>query len=149
MARAAPARRRAAALARGDGARGRAWVVRGSGLLLRRGRADAEHVPVVPVQIPKASPVEEALIIRLIRGQGTRREGLAGELIDALPAVDLQLQDRLARGGGIRDLLPGHGLELRLLDEQHVDVIADDEGLHGLARQPLVSGEANFGEEAG
>ena len=52
---------------------------------------------MVPVQIAKASSVEEAVIIRLIRGQGTRREGLASELIVASPAVDLQLQDRLAR----------------------------------------------------
>src|SRR5262249_61594698 len=118
-------------------------------LLLRGGGADAEHTRVVPAKIEKVRSVEEALIIRLIRGQGTRRESLVGEFVDALSAVDLQLQDRLARGGGIRDLLLGHGLELRLLYKQHVDVIADGEGLHGRVRPPPVSGEAQFREEAG
>src|SRR5262245_39175819 len=84
---------------------GRGLGCAGSCLVLGGGRAGAEHVPVVSVQIAEASSVEEALVIRLIRGQGTCREGLAGEFVDALPAVDLQLQDHLAGGGGIRDLL--------------------------------------------
>src|SRR5262245_19531953 len=79
--------------------RGHALALAGSCLLLRGGRADAEHVPVVSVQITKASSVEEALVIRLIRGQGTCREGFVGEFVYALPAVDLQLQDRFAGGG--------------------------------------------------
>src|SRR5262249_21453907 len=75
------------------------------------------------------------------RGQGTCREGLAGEFVDALPAVDLQLQDHLAGGGGIRDLLFGGGRELRLVYQQDVDVIADDEGRHGLVCQLVVRGK--------
>ena len=50
---------------------------------------------------------------------GTCRQGLVGEFVDAVAAVDLQLQDRLAGGGGVGDLLLGDGLELRLVDEQH------------------------------
>src|SRR5499426_885614 len=60
-------------------ARGRGLGCAGSCLLPGGGRADAEHVPVVSVQVAKASSVEEALVIRLIRGQGTCREGFVGE----------------------------------------------------------------------
>src|SRR5215813_5711365 len=142
---------RRAAPARGGGAvaRGRGLGCAGSCLLLGGGRAGAEHVPVVPVQVAEASSVEEALVIRLIRGQGTCREGLAGEFVDVLPAVDLQLHDHLARGGGIRDLLFGGGRELRLVYQQDVDVIADDEGRHGLVRQLVVRGEAQCREKTG
>jgi hypothetical protein len=49
----------------------------------------------------------------------------------------------VGRCGGIGDLLLGDGLELRLVDEQHQDVIADDEGLDVLVCQPLVRAKPN------
>jgi hypothetical protein len=39
---------------------------------------DAEHVPVVSIEIVEASSVEEALIVRLVRWQGAGGERLVG-----------------------------------------------------------------------
>src|SRR5215510_15892388 len=73
-----------------------------SRLLFRRAGIDAEHVPMVPVEIAEASPVQEALVVGLIGGQGTGHKRFVGEFVDPVAALVLQLHDRLARGGGVR-----------------------------------------------
>jgi hypothetical protein len=98
----------------------------------------------VSVGIAKASPVEEAKVVRVVCGQGASCEGAVGQFVDTFSAVDLQLKDGLARPGGVGDLSLRDGGELRFLYEEYVDVVADDDGPRGLVRELFVVGEAEL-----
>src|SRR5215475_13073614 len=81
-------------------------------LLFGHAGIDAEDVPVVPVEVAEAAPVDETLVVRLIGGQAAGRQRSVGELVDPLPALDLQLHDHLAHGSGVWGLPLGNGLEV-------------------------------------
>lgn len=66
-----------------------------SGRSCPRGRVHVQDLPEVPVEVLETPSVHEALVVRVVRGRAARREGLVDQLVDPLPAVDAECQNRL------------------------------------------------------
>jgi len=95
----------------------------------------------------EAPSIHETEIHRIVRGLSTGRESRLRELVDRLPALGGDRQDRLSVRRRVGDLLLGEVLEPGFHEQHHECLLADDHARGVLVGETGVEREAERGEE--
>src|SRR5262249_54082367 len=106
-----------------------------------------EHLPDMAVEVLKAMPVHEPIVLGFHVGAAAGRDRLRDQFVH-LPTVLARKRDQHLRTlGGIRNGLGGELLELRVSQQHDVSVFAQDYAGGGFVGELSVEVEAEFPEE--
>lgn len=101
----------------------------------------------VTVQILIAVAVHESVILRLFEGLTTRGDGLANKVVDLGSVLTREADQHLGLLGRIADSVRRELFELRMRQQHHIDVFADDHAGGSLVRELHIERVAQALEE--
>jgi hypothetical protein len=115
--------------------------------LLRRHGAHVDELPAVTVGVGEAVLIHEAIVLWLSVGGATGSHGFGDEIFHLSAALAAQAVQHLNGFGGVADRLWREVLELRMGEDHHMNVLADDNAGCVIIGELRVVGKAQGFEE--